>query len=287
MRTLSGLEPPCQKKPRGETVRAWLDQVDLNRKKRLLFTVLTHLHFFDEQKVRTSLRTAHGLVLPELPRFVQRKRSQRRLDVVVTYVDGEGKSGQYYAAKYAEENKIGTQSIISPINFGARVREYEEEFGKVAAIVIVDDIVATGRSWAKSFIEFTNQFERTLRAMNVPINLIALTATAEGERYVRSVIEKVEWLDVDLRVCELLTTDDFAFNDDNDVWKSHEDRQEAHALCRDLGATIYSNNPLGYGGQGLLVVFPDTCPNNALPILHSASKGAGRQWLPLFPRLTN
>jgi hypothetical protein len=152
----------------------------------------------------------------------------------------------------------------------------------------VDDIVATGKYWANAFSSFVHQYRRTLSAVNVPINLIALTATNKGEQYVRDEIAKIDWLDADLRVCESLLDENFAFAEDNGIWESHEEAQEAIALCRDLGAKIYQNNPLGFGNQGLLVVFPDTCPNNTLPILHSyAKEGSRTDWFPLFPRLTN
>ena len=62
--------------------------------------------------------------------------------------------------------------------------------------------------------------------------------------------------------------------------------EEAEALCRDIGSTIYKRSPFGFGGLGLLVVFPTTVPNNTLPMLHSASKEVDRAWKPLFPRPT-
>jgi hypothetical protein len=287
--TLVGKWPTYQGKYiSSDAVHAWLDQVDTNRKRRLLFTLLQNIHFFDEHKVRTILRTAHGIIRPALPPFVQKKRSQRRLDLAVTYLDGEGKSGQYYASKYAEENNIGTQSIIPPSNFGSRFQEYEEKYGKVAAIIVVDDIVATGRSWVKNINEFLRQNEQTLKTASVPLTAIALTATAEGEQRVRSELEKIDLVDIDLRVCELLSNKSFAFEDDNGIWKNSDDKDEAKALCNDLGAKIYPDNPIGFGNQALLVVFPDTCPNNSLPIFHSSGPiSAKARWIPLFPRLTN
>jgi hypothetical protein len=280
--------PPYQGKYiSSDAVKAWLGQVNTNRKQRLLFTLLQNVHFFDEQKVRTSLRTAHGLLRAAIPQFVQKKRSQRRVDLIVTYVDGEGKSGQYYASKYAEENNIGTQSIISSSNFAFNFREYQEKYGKVAAIVIVDDIVATGRSWSNNIQEFIKRCERTLREANVPITAVALTATADGEQRVRRDLDQIDWLDIDLRVCELLSDESFAFKDENGIWKHSDDKDEAKALCNDIGARIYPNNPLGFGNQGLLIVFPDTCPNNTLPIFHSTNGESKNRWIPLFPRLTN
>ena len=281
--------PPYQGKfISGEAIRSWLNQVDSNRKARILFTLLQHLHFFDEQKIRHTLRTAHGMLRPILPEFIQKKRSQRRLDLIVTYVDGEGKSGQYYASKYAEENNIGTQSIISPANFVDHLNNYIEKHGMIAAIVIVDDIVATGKSFERNVLKFLSNNQELLLRINVPVTGIALTATPEGEQYVRSALTEIGWLDVDLRICELLAASNFAFSNEESFWRTSEEREEAKALCTDLGATIYHDAPLGFGNQGLLIVFPDTCPNNTLPVLHSyGQSGSAAKWTPLFPRLTN
>jgi hypothetical protein len=137
-------------------------------------------------------------------------------------------------------------------------------------------------------MKFISNNEQLLRDIMVPITAIALTATPQGEQYVRDALNKLE-LDVDLWVCELLTGNYFAFSEDTSFWTSPHDKEEAKALCVDLGAAIYHDAPLGFGNQGLLIVFPDTCPNNTLPILHSdgGSATGGAKWVPLFPRLTN
>lgn len=267
----------------GETVRAWLNQIPRNRDRRLLFTLLEHVRFFDEQNVRQSLRTAYGIIRPSLPPFVQKKRSHRRTDLIITYIDGEGKSGQYYSSKYAEENGISTQSIISPENFSVRLQEYVLKHGEIAALIIVDDIVSTGMSLADNLEKFWSTHKESILQSRLPTTAVVLVATVDGEAAVRQKLSKLEGFDVDLRVCEHLSPKHFAFDPQGKVWTKLEDYEEAKALCTELGARIYPDNPLGYGNQGLLVVFPETCPNNSLPILHS-----GRQsWTPLFPRLIN
>ncbi|MCY1310058.1 hypothetical protein D9M70_602150 [compost metagenome] len=57
---------------------------------------------------------------------------------------------------------------------------------------------------------------------------------------------------------------------------------KAKALCLRLGTKLYKQ-PLGFKNQGLLLVLPETCPNNSLPILCKAKVGV---WTPLFPRPT-
>src|SRR6266542_2575492 len=65
-------------------------------------------------------------------------------------------------------------------------------------------------------------------------------------------------------------------------WCNESERDRARALCTRLGTGLYKH-ALGFGGQGLLLVFPDTCPNNSLPILFAGRAGANA-WNPLFPR---
>ena len=71
------------------------------------------------------------------------------------------------------------------------------------------------------------------------------------------------------------------------IWDTQEEKERAKAFVADLGARVYKSQPLGFGGQGIMLVFPNTVPNNTLPILHSASKSGQKPWRPLFPRPTN
>jgi hypothetical protein len=234
------------------------------------------------------LEVAHSFVRPKLPTFVIRNRSDRRTDVIVTYVDGEGKSGQYYASRYAEQNRIQVRSILSPSKFSTSFQAYVSKHGSVAAVLVVDDIVATGDLLSRKLTTFVRENEAILQSAAVPIVAIALTGTPDGETRVRNTLQEFNWLDFDLRICEPLIARSFAFDPTNRIWETQDDLERAKALCRDFGANIYRDAPLGYGDQGLLVVFPETCPNNTLPIIHSASRSdAQRKWSPLFPRITN
>jgi hypothetical protein len=250
--------------------------------------------------VREKLKLALELLRPKLPdRFVvtaQRGRLPRRAptragrtDVVITYVDGEGKSGQFYASLFAEENQIPVRSIITPSKFTALLNSYLSRAGSsVAAIVIIADIVATGNTLAQKLTNFIQENEAKLKELSKPVCAVVLAGTEAGRSCVERAMEEFDWLDFQLRVCEPLLANSFAFEQDNGIWDSQDDFERAKSLCRDLGVNIYENAPFGYGDQGLLVVFPKTCPNNTLPIIHSPSRpGAARKWVPLFPRITN
>jgi hypothetical protein len=225
--------------------------------------------------------------LPPLPEFVIRRKSDRRRDVIITYVDGEGKSGYSYAPIFAEANRIAGDCIFPPGEFAARMAKHLKSGGSVEAIVIVDDLVGTGRSLLTNIAKF---FDLNSAAIPVgtPVRLIALLATEEGKDRVLNGIGDLNGGNIDFAACKVLTDDDFAFPESARGWVSTEDRDRAKALCLDFGKKIYSGNPLGFGGKGLLLVFPTNTPNNSLPILHTPARvGGGRAWKPLFPRVTH
>jgi hypothetical protein len=269
-----------------DEIRAWCEQVEGHRQQRLLFKLLQNLKIYGEVEIREKLRTAHtAFVRPLLPEFVVRRRSERRADVLVTYVDGEGKSGQFYASRYAEENAIDTKAIVRPLDLIGRIEISRDRGVGIAAVVIVDDIVATGDSLATNL--GTIMASKVFRDERIRVIVITLTETVEGEKRVREEMQKFQEIDIDLRICDILHGKLFAFDTEN-IWTDREECERAKALCVDLGVRIYRDNPLGYDGQSLLVVFPESCPNNSLPILHSSAKpNTGRTWTPLFPRVVN
>lgn len=62
-------------------------------------------------------------------------------------------------------------------------------------------------------------------------------------------------------------------------------RERAMRLADEIGSQLEKRHPLGYEDSQALVVFPDTVPNNTLPILYKQGrKYQGRDWIPLFRR---
>ena len=111
-----------------------IEQLTSHRDQRLLFTLLKHVKVFSEIEIREKLKVAFSFLQPKLPQFVIRKR-EGRTNVVVTYVDGEGKSGQYYASRFAEENQIPTRAILAPPKFSPLLKSYLNRH-EVAAVTM-------------------------------------------------------------------------------------------------------------------------------------------------------
>ncbi len=278
--------PPYQGRYVGvDDVRAWLQQVDNLKEQRILFELLKRIRFYSESELRDRLKTGHSMIRSALPEFIQRGRNSRRDDVVVTYVDGAGKSGANYASLYAEVNGIAAANVTSLEGFRQTFEKVSREKG-IPPVIIVDDIAATGGTLAEKISEFLEIFRDLL--ISSKVRAITIASTAGAQEIISKKMERFSDIDFDFRTCEVLPPEFHAFPEGVSVWASKDQAEKAKALCTNLGSQIHKQRPLGYGSLGLLVVFPTTVPNNSLPILHSYSRpGSGRSWYPLFIRPNN
>lgn len=270
-----------------DDVRAWLRQRESSREQRRLFEILKRVVFYSEPRIREHLENSFRFVRDLLPTFVFRRPGERRHDIVITYVDGEGKSGSTYSTLFAEENKISVRNIFPPSDFQRRMSNLVATGTAPGAIVIIDDITATGSSLSKGIAQFVESNRDYLVQAKIPIRVIAVLATEQAQRRILASLADYE-LDIEFRACELIDETAVAFPDSGGSWPSPDECAQAKALCADIGAHIYKNSPLGFGGLGLLVVLPTTVPNNSLPLLHTQSRsGSSLSWKPLFPRVTH
>ena len=265
-------------------VRSWLEQVESRVEQRLLFKILKAVKLYSRQEVSEMLRTSYRTVQRSLPQYTQRARAERRSDVLITYVDGPAKSGAAYASWYAEENRISANCVKEMREFAKALQEHEEKANvSVHGIVIVDDIIGTGKSLSANLSSFVSENYRILEVRNPFISVIAVCGTTDGQIKVRDILKQLPYKNIDLITCDPMLAKCSAFGGGTGIWDSQDEYEEAKALCRRLGSKLVSKAPLGFGDQGLLIVLPDNCPNNSLPILHAS----GASWTPLFPRAVN
>ena len=199
---------------------------------------------------------------------------------MVSFVDGVGKSGAHYAALYAQTNGIVAENVVTPGRLEEVLgqRADDEQYG----VVIVDDIIGTGNTLVERMSGFDDVFVRAGVGTAVPLFVVVICGTVEGERRVRKYILN-SMHNGDVEVCEIVQDAHFAFNGVEDKWESKSELAAAKTLVLDLGTRIQRRGLLGYKDQGLLLTFSRNCPNNTLPILHGSGKG-GKSWIPLFPR---
>ena len=263
-----------------EDVRAWLNQVETHTEQRLLFKLVQNVRFIQDTEANEMLKKAHGWLRTKLPVHVRKSRAARRGDVLVTYVDGPGKSGAYYASLYARVNDIRGENVVAPD--GVCERSLGMLSGGEMGVVIVDDIIGTGGGLVENIGRVVDALGSTDIGMGIPLSVVVLCGTREGEQRVRDYLEKL-MKNADLEVCETLGEQHVAFGGTVGFWETEAERDLAKALVSKLGARIDKNRPLGYGEQALLVTFSRNCPNNTVPILHGTRRGLN-SWRPLFRR---
>lgn len=271
-----------------ERIRHWLCQVPEIEEQRLLFKILKNVRFYSEIEIREKLKVAYNFVKTRIPVKVETARNAQKKDILVCYIDGEGKSGQYYASKFAEEARIPVRCIIPSDQFTMKAIRYESiEDVTVNAVVFVDDIAASGSTLSANLKKFIDDNEIYIRERSLLLLVVVLVAAEKGSAKVFRDIAKYKEddLNVEFRVCEDLNEKHVAFKDDDiGIWADSTEYQKARFLCRRLGSMLSPRAPLGFQDSGLLVVFPDRCPNNSLPILHSQVKSEKLVWQPLFER---
>ncbi len=269
----------------GESVRAWLDQVAEIQDQRLLFTILQNLKFVTMPQISELLRNAHNrIVAREIPPLLRESKTTKRRDLIVTYLDGPGKSGATYAKAYAKENGLLMDSVIEP---GKVLRRLSSEDERPNALVVVDDLSGTGKTIASALEPLLEgEVGCYLSTHQIPFFIVILFSTEEAEANIQLALNNFSKFKSFLHSCEILTDENRAFRDDEiGFWKDAQMRDRAKALCNRLGNGLYKE-PLGFGSQSLLISFPDTCPNNCLPVIFASRTGAS-QWTALLPRPTS
>ena len=171
-----------------EKIRAWLDQVPSNVEQRLLFKLLQNIRFINDFEVREKLVNAHAWVNGKLPPLVRTSRAQRRKDIYVSFADGHGKSGAYFASIYANVNKINSSNVISPADLSRAFRKDRKLAQK--ALVIVDDFIGTGKNLLERLTTLEEVFQQASIGVDVPLSVIVLAGTVAGEKRVRAYLEQ-------------------------------------------------------------------------------------------------
>lgn len=264
-----------------DMLRAWIDQVETNVERRQLFKMLQNTRFVSDEHLLEGFEAAYRNMSRRLPVLMREKRSDRRQDVLVTFVGGVSKSGAHYAAQFAKASLITHANVVTAEKLASRLDP--ERADGIAAVVIVDDMIGTGNTLTSELERNQAVFDELGVGARMPLFVCVFSATSEGEAKVRRHLDR-NFADSDLEVYEPLDERHFAFGEGRGFWDTDSEKQMAKALATDLGARVDRRRPLGFRGQGLLLTFSRNCPNNSLPILFGSGKGT-RAWMPLFPRV--
>ena len=154
--------------------------------------------------------------------------------MLVTYADGPGKSGASYASLYAEENGIRADLVVAPESLEKKFEEKVQQGAAVNGIILIDDIAATGRTLCRVLKRFLSEHRKLM--LKTRVLVAVLVATQEAVERIDKTVEGFEEIDMEFRAGEIIPPTERAFPKDAGGWKSKERREEAEALCRDLGS---------------------------------------------------
>jgi hypothetical protein len=205
----------------------------------------------------------------------ERGKTLNRMDVVVSYLDGAGKSGPEMARKFRTTNNIAFDNVLEIAELGDAVARL-----RPAAIIFVDDFVATGDSVVSGLDRIDPSVVDTMRSGELRTGFACVAGFQAGLENIKSALNS---LGVKARVHagETLTDADRCFHPKSRFFTTETERASAELIAKRAGELLDKRQPLGFEGSQAAVVFEASCPNNTLPILW-AKRG---NWRPLFPRL--
>jgi hypothetical protein len=239
-----------------------------------MFQLLQGTRFIGRAEVRERLREAHEIVRRGLT--YTREKGQRRIrEVVVSYVDGPGKSGATYAGLYAEENGILAERVVEKTALARSVHKFSE----VQALVFVDDFTGTGDQACEYIAGLARGGSNIWARPGLRSYFLIVAGFGKAQDRIQSEIDKLQ-LPIQVRVCMPLGEEDRFFSERSAAFPDPVTRVEAEAIARRMGAPLLRQKALGWGNLASRVVFESSIPNNAPPILWAASGS----WTPLFPR---
>ncbi|OQA00755.1 MAG: Archaeal ATPase [Planctomycetes bacterium ADurb.Bin401] len=258
-------------------IRAWLDQFGNHENQRLIFKILQKISFYSENNIRDKMKVAHGIVVRHFIERVEEKEKGKRKksNILISYLDGIGKSGAYYAKIFADENEIYYQNIVER----KEIKNVLSEKPDIQALVFIDDFVGTGNSACEYFKKLDQECGDTLKNTNLIIFFIVVSGFQESQMEIKGFLDKLS-LPIKVHILDPLDESAKVFSDKSLIFTDQVDRHKALNICQQYGARLVKDAPLGYGDVQTTIVFADNCPNNSLPILWAESK----EWKPLFKR---
>ena len=262
-------------------VRAWLDQFETNIQRRLMFSLLQKVNFYNEERIRERIRSLHQRVQEDIAQKgvgrLADKRT-RRADILLSSFGTPAKSGSSYARRYADENRVYVKNV-------AAFNEIPEKLtmdNQIEAIVFVDDIIGSGTTAVSDLNRLNKMCGELLNENEVKVFITAICGLHTGLDKLQTAITEVPF-ETEVFVSDSLTEAAQCFSDESEVFPSPKDRETAKGITLEIGKRLEKKTPLGFQENQLLVVFADSCPNNTLPILRKEST-KNLMWRPLFKR---
>jgi len=233
----------------------------------LAVQIIEHLDVLGSSQIRSALEVAHT----KLVRNISNKGFPMKGDNTLFAAAGKSaKSGALIAYHYRVTSEISEDSFVSSDE------EDQLDLSKIENIVLVDDIIGTGKTITKEVSRVAEEVYSLSRARN-----IFVLTVAGYEAGIKHVIEKtgasvVTALEYSVR--DTVADLDAVFYHGMRMSEREENLETIKRYCK-----VVSTSELGFMNMGGLLVFDHNTPNTTLPIIWSR----GKNWLPLFPRAAN
>lgn len=263
-----------------DEIRAWLEQFVDFEDQRAVFSILNNLKFYSSSEIREKMEDIFLEVRREIARnqkIVYKEQGKlKRDDILVSYLDkNPAKSGAEYAKTFVEVNNIYKDNSTNPDKIDKKLLELKN----INSLVFIDDFIGSGDSVIENLKPIILANIETLKKNNIIIVIGVITGFEEAKHKIVRFAKK-EGVTLEVKLIDPLNNSDKCFDDDSIIYTKPIEREKAKEICKKIGVKLEKKHPLGYGDCQSAVVFPNTCPNNSLPILWKETS----TWKPLFKR---
>lgn len=246
-----------------EKAVSWLLQFDVDDRA-LALRVLKSLQVIGAHDVTASLKVAHAKLCR---RMASRGSALGRTNTLFASIGNTAKSGGFIAYQYRVAAGLPANDFLSGET------EEQIDFSKIENVVLVDDLIGSGRTAAKDVQQIAEEVYSLIKTRNVYV----LTVGAYD-----SGIKLIEEQTGAAVVCALeYSSADTVASLDSPFYAglTMAEREGALAKLKQYNTAI-SRSELGYDNLGGLLVFEHNTPNTTIPIVWQS----GKSWTGLFPR---
>lgn len=263
-----------------DIIREWLEQFDSFENQRYMFKLLEHIKFYTSIEIREKMEDLFREVKKEI-RKAEKERiikdnQRKRDDILVSYLDQSPvKSGAEYAKLFVEANNIykDNSTIISKLE--NKIGESKD----LNALIFIDDFIGSGNSIIENLKEFADNYGELILEKKLIVIIGVITGFLEGKYLIEKCINELG-LPISIIILDPLDNSNKVFDNESAIFTKPNERERTKKICYDIGLDLEKKHPLGYDNCQATVVFPNTCPNNSLPVLWKKTKS----WIPLFER---
>lgn len=263
-----------------EILREWLDQFEGIENQRFIFTIIENIKFYSLIEIREKMELIFNEVRKEIKKaekeIILKEGKRKRDDIIISYFDTSPvKSGAEYAKIFVETNNIYKDFASTPEKLELKLNSTNN----INAILFVDDFIGTGQSIIENLNQIIPSIKDLIKKRKILVIIGAITGFQEAKHKIEEFALKNDF-QIAVKLIDPLDNSNRCFNNDSQIFKKPYDREKAKSLCDKIGQNLEKNHPLGYGNCQSTVIFPNTCPNNSLPILWKETSN----WKPLFKR---